>query len=415
MKGRVHIENLADLDETPVDADQTGPLDESPNGYGQPNLFRPGSERASLRLRLDLALRTYGRIKPVAGGQTGGVYSVLKTPDVSPSSQGISPCKLAVFKPASEEGFGRRGISAGGGAAREEAAYMLDRQVGCAAGVPVTTCTQVPIATLGPSEQDENDEVVGEMTCKGSAQRFVPNVAGSAEDFGMPQDLPAAAAVIPTALVQQIAALDIRLCNTDRHTGNLLFQYSCAQGSSNCKESRYIPVPIDHGCVLPCWWAIGEANFEAWLGWPHLHVRCLPEVLEAVECAFVRRGEAVSWLADLSLEPAVQATYHIAVALLREGTVRHGLSLATVARLLARDQRKMEEPSWLELQMEQAANQLGIEWLWERNKFGDRVLAVPSDPKAWPADGLVEILEERFCSEMMLEAGHQLEQHGILG
>ena len=53
-------------------------------------------------------------------------------------------------------------------------------------------------------------------------------------------------------------------------------------------------------------------------------------------------------LGGIGLEPAAQATYTIVLALLREGTVRHGLSLAAVAGLLGRDPLDPAEPSWLE-------------------------------------------------------------------
>merc|ERR1719491_1632123 len=94
-----------------------------------PSRRRRASRRGSLKLRLDLALEASDHLDRLESGQTGGVYQVPEAS--SPNQQ-----PLAVFKPENEEGFERRGIPSGKGAVREEAAYMLDRLVGSAVGVP---------------------------------------------------------------------------------------------------------------------------------------------------------------------------------------------------------------------------------------------------------------------------------------
>merc|ERR1712093_819280 len=114
-----------------------------------------------------------------------------------------------------------------------------------------------------------------------------------------------------------VAILDIRICNTDRHPGNLLMQ-TCPDSTA-----RFVLVPIDHGCAFPRWWAMGEANFDAWLEWPQAHAPCTPEVLTTLQRAYDMRLQAKDQLELLELEPAAQATHRIALALLYEGVMRH--------------------------------------------------------------------------------------------
>jgi len=357
-------------------------------------------------------------------GQTGGVYKV------SPKG---TPTMLAVFKPEDQEGFERRGIPCGSGAFREEAAYMLDRHLGSVAGVPVTTRAEVParkLSGLSPSsvspsaspattpstsasetpidfELLEEDDVFERQTSRGAVQRFVPMVVGAAEDFGMPRQLEDADKFIATETAQQVASFDIMLCNTDRHAGNLLFQREVSSPASEDCARRYVPVPIDHGCVLPRWWAVGEANFDAWIDWPQTQAPCQPVVLSTISEAFEGMQAGVQLLDKLGLEPAAQATYRIAVALLRECTVRHGLPLTAVGRLITREAFEIGKPSWLEEQIAECAVAAGGEWSWTENSYGDKVGSEPTDPQAWPPDGMIERLEQIFASEETKLAGQR--------
>ena len=217
--------------------------------------------------------------------------------------------------------YKRRGIPTGGGAAREEATYMLGRLAAAPdapggvtpARVPVTTQANVSTRQLTgelnaapvraprasnprasrashppPKIQEEkgfasSDSDDGfrdsdgeggsvakaknekEEESRGSIQRYVADVQGAADDFGMPNDLEAAAQVIATRDAQQVALLDLRVCNTDRHPGNLLLQKNPVKDGP-----RFVPIPIDHGCTLPRWWAMGEANFPVVIiNWVH--------------------------------------------------------------------------------------------------------------------------------------------------
>jgi hypothetical protein len=55
--------------------------------------------------------------------------------------------------------------------------------------------------------------------------------------------------------------LDIRLCNTDRHGGNILYRYK----ETKTGDEKIKLLPIDHGYTIPS--TLGEAFF-AWLTWP---------------------------------------------------------------------------------------------------------------------------------------------------
>jgi len=364
----------------------------------QPALKKSTTARGELLEMMDSSVKSSKKFPQLEAGQTGGVYTVPDT-----KSQCGSP--LAVFKSGAEEGFQRRGIPPGGGALREEAAYVLDRLSGSPAGVPVTARAEVPGCVLdgSPATPESSGSDFARGISSGSVQEFVRDVAGASEDFGMPRDLAGAAGVVSVLAVQEIASLDLRLCNTDRHAGNLLFKRQPPSSAGGA----FRPVPIDHGCALPRWWAVGEASFEAWAGWPQVNAPCLPEVLATVEAAYRGRGEALAALAGIGLEPAARATYAIALALLREGTVRHGLSLGAVARLLGRDPCDPGEPSWLERRMEECALELGAGWRWARTARGDLVPEAPENPAAWPPAGLVERLEGAFRSDLLRAAGRR--------
>ncbi len=126
---------------------------------------------------------------------SGGVY-LLRDASNRPA---------AIFKPSDEEpgcsanpkanenARVRTGIALGGGAAREVASCALDHGF---AGVPTTTLARVYHPTFGPKPKS------------GSLQKFVRD-AQVAENFGPSS--------FSTADVQRVAALDMRILNTDRH------------------------------------------------------------------------------------------------------------------------------------------------------------------------------------------------------
>jgi len=284
------------------------------------------------------------------GGAKVGVY-IMQSPTLGPQGTRLGPFRT-IFKPLDEEAFERRGIELGMGAVREEAAFVIDRITGAQAGVPVTTRASVE---------------EGGVLKIGSVQQFVEDSHGPVEDFGMPRDLQEAIRIVGLDEAQAVACFDMRVFNTDRHSGNLLL--------AGPKPHR--AVCIDHGCVLPAWWALDMARFDAWLDWPHMvapptsatkslvlqAVETLPDVIEELEKLEVP-GQAV-W------------TMRICTALLQHGVLTHGLSLKSVALLMSREDPA--QPSWLERRVEAACLEAGTAAAFlPEGKYGDLVFHVDS-------------------------------------
>lgn len=197
-----------------------------------------------------------------------------------------------VFKPADEEpnapnnphshsthvrGSYKGGVLPGFGVYREVCAYLLDRGF---AGVPPTHLAKVK----HPHFSDVK---------LGSVQSYVRGSEGSADDVGP--------VLFGISDVQRIAFLDIRLCNLDRHGGNLL---ACPVHpySSSASDASLRLVPIDHGYILPHILHISEANF-AWLHWPQVAQPIGADILSEIasldaqaDIALLKRvvGEAIS-------------------------------------------------------------------------------------------------------------------------
>lgn len=179
-----------------------------------------------------------------AGAGSGGVY-FFKVPGGS---------KLAVFKPHDEEpnapnnpnhhknAFGtiglKSGILSGESSFREFAAFLLDH--GNVAHVPdscLVRCWHPAFASREPKE--------------GSLQLF----RTSKHDLEDWRDF----SHIDVCDLQYMAVLDIRLCNVDRHGGNILVNYET-------KESKWDIAAIDHGYCLPDFSGLSEVFFE-WTSW----------------------------------------------------------------------------------------------------------------------------------------------------
>jgi len=185
--------------------------------------------------------------------------------------------RVAVFKPQDEEPFNvnnpkgyrprresdagiKHGILVGEASVRECAAYLLD--YGGFSGVPATA--------LCLGEHPAFNYVHGERLLSprlrtapaplsrmklGSFQKYEKH-DGDTEDIP-----PALLSRFPVFEVHKIAILDIRMCNTDRHGGNILWRESKANAGSRAITL----IPIDHGYTLPS--DLTEAYF-CWLIWP---------------------------------------------------------------------------------------------------------------------------------------------------
>jgi len=307
---------------------------------------------------------------PVHDGQTGGVY--LLTGPTSPRPGSPEPFKT-IFKPVDEERFERRGIQPGTGAVREEAAFVIDRMSGGQANVPVTTRASFE---------------EGGAIKRGSVQAFVTETCGAAEDFGMPRDVGSAAQMVSVDVAQAVACFDIRVFNTDRHPGNLLMAGS----------RPYQCVCIDHGCVLPAWWALDMAQFDAWMDWPQVKVPPTAGTLRIVEKAVLCMGSVLMRLQKLELPKDSLWTYRICTVLLEKCVLNRHKSLHEVAGLLIRE--PPEQPSWLEMQIQRACDEAGIPSRFTADENGFEVFHVDeSYHQPFPYGGKSEIsaaIEARF-------------------
>jgi len=174
---------------------------------------------------------------------------------------------IAVFKPRDEEPlalnnpkvhagdgsavFGlKEGVLVGEAAINEYAAYLLDQMTSLhfRAGVSATALVRVADSVFHSVEEKRNSIFRKIKDKVGSFQVFAIHDCTS-EDLGPGQ--------FPTELVHRLAALDIRLCNADRHSGNILVRQTNGEVSAL--------IPIDHGYALPG--EVSGATFE-WLSWP---------------------------------------------------------------------------------------------------------------------------------------------------
>lgn len=222
---------------------------------------------------------------------------------------------VAVFKPRDEEplapnnpkvhagggqGTGlKEGVLVGEAAINEYVAYLLDQSSSplLRAGVCPTALVCVANSVFHSATEDRRSVFRTIKDKVGSFQLFAQHDCTS-EDMGPSR--------FPVEQVHRIAALDIRLCNTDRHSGNILVRERRGEVSAL--------VPIDHGYALPgeiC----AEVTFE-WLSWPASKVPFSEEMRREI----------------LAIDPeAVEATLRKRVPLLRSGCLR---TLHTCTRLL---------------------------------------------------------------------------------
>jgi len=188
--------------------------------------------------------------------------------------------KLAVYKPQDEEPFhvnnpkGYRprresnagfkdGILVGEASVREVAAYLLDYN-GFADVPPTTLCLcEHPAFHYDPKSTPRPTRVINPYAKAkvklGSFQKFVKS-DGDTEDISH-----SLLKRFPIQEVHKICVLDIRLCNTDRHGGNIL--YKEIEDDDGIRGISLIP--IDHGYTIPS--NLAEAFFT-WLIWPQAKV-----------------------------------------------------------------------------------------------------------------------------------------------
>lgn len=326
-----------------------------PGGGTQQEFFGGGvaPERADLLWNLaglgSPKLRPLDNLEMETDGSTKtGVY-LLSSPKIGPCGDFFAPFQ-SIFKPLDEEVFERRGIEIGMGALREEAAFVIDRASGGQAYVPTTTRASIEEAGVRK---------------KGSVQQFVEGSVGPVEDFGMPRELQAAEAMVGLDNAQAVACFDIRIFNTDRHAGNLLL----------AGPRPHKIVCIDHGCVLPAWWALESSRFDAWMDWPHVRAPPSAATLSLVTQVGSALPLVVQELEQLGLSKQAIWTLEICTLLLQKCVLNHELTLRSVALLMTRSDPA--EPCWLERRVADACNAAGVSAEFQPGgKYGDLMLKV---------------------------------------
>jgi len=279
----------------------------------------------------------------------GGVYFM----------KDASGSRIAVFKPQDEEPFNannpkgfrprrnslssfKEGILIGEASVREASAFLLDH--GNWAGIPPTGlafCEHPAFyLTQEPAGEDVGINVKNQGKKKlGSFQKYIVH-DGNTEDKSM-----SLISQFPLDEVHKIAVLDIRLFNTDRHGGNILYSESVDDEGN----TRYTLIPIDHGYTIPS--TLGEAWF-AWQHWPQAKQKMSEKTLQYIQELDVERDIKIL----LEQFPRAFRKEHfkvlrISYMLLKSGA-QSGLSLFQISNFMCR--LDLNTPSLLEQLCEQA-------------------------------------------------------------
>ena len=274
-------------------------------------------------------------VKPMlADGAMGGTYFlrdtqknmtiVCKPGDEEPNSP-HNPYQISTHP--SGWGAAYKGkILPGFGMYREVAAYLLDYGF---AGVPPTQLARVrDYMLVGENETAQShansESSIGYKIC--SVQSFVRSEC-SAEDMGPGK--------FYKDDVQRIAVMDIRLCNLDRHEGNMLVSSDtpyrlihATSGDSNTKanEGKFHLIPIDHGYLLPHVLHMSDPSL-AWIHWPQANEPLSDSARQYVEALdYTHDAELLRRVVGAALPETSLLTLRVCTAYLKKG-VAAGLTL----------------------------------------------------------------------------------------
>ena len=291
-------------------------------------------------------------VKPMlADGAMGGTYFirdqhndimvVCKPGDEEPNSP-HNPYQISSHP--SGWGAAYKGkILPGFGMYREVAAYVLDSGF---AGVPPTQLARVRSHLLKAEQQPLNGiyqsqpfNTVDSEYKICSVQSFVRSEC-SAEDMGPGKFF--------KDDVQRIAVMDIRLCNLDRHEGNLLVarvnpyqeHVSRMDSTGNLSgllddklamhpseaDGKFHLIPIDHGYVLPHVLHMSDPSL-AWIHWPQANEPLSDSVRQYVEALdYTHDAELLRRVVGAALPETSLLTLRVCTAYLKKG-VAAGLTL----------------------------------------------------------------------------------------
>eukprot|EP01127_Copromyxa_protea_P003281 TRINITY_DN13115_c0_g1_i1.p1 TRINITY_DN13115_c0_g1~~TRINITY_DN13115_c0_g1_i1.p1 ORF type:complete len:374 (-),score=70.51 TRINITY_DN13115_c0_g1_i1:203-1324(-) len=218
---------------------------------------------------------------------------------------------MGIFKPTDEEPGALNNpkktiknpiLSPGGGAVREVAAYLMDRQN--FAGVPTTAMLSGVRNKLFFTDDEK----------EGSIQAFMTN-DGESSSFG--------SSCFNTEDVHRIGTLDIRIFNLDRNGENILV---------NKKDGQFRLTPIDHTYCLPPISSLDGAYFE-WQYWPQAKKPFSQQTKDYV--ASINIDEDAHLLRSLGLPEECVATMVVSTMLLKEA-VAAGFTLYDIGCFMSR-------------------------------------------------------------------------------
>lgn len=257
---------------------------------------------------------------------------------------------VAIVKPTDEEPFApnnpkgfvgkalgqpglKRTVRVGETGFREVAAYLLDYDH--FANVPPTALVKITHSIFNVNDgvnanKPQNNKHVSKLA---SFQQFMPHDF-DAGDYGTSS--------FPVSGVHRIGILDIRILNTDRHSGNLLVRKLDGVGRFGQVEL----IPIDHGLCLPE--SLEDPYFE-WIHWPQASIPFSEDELEYIENLDpVRDSEMLRSELPMIREACLRVLV-LCTIFLKEAAA-YGLCLAEIGEMMSREFRSgEEEPSELEV------------------------------------------------------------------
>jgi len=198
----------------------------------------------------------------------------------------------------------RATVPTSGGAKREVAAFMLAGS----ARVPETVLAQW-CGRIGSLQQFIRSESDGECMAK--------------------------VLQIPSAEVHRLGLLDLRLVNLDRNESNV---------KVTKVDGEYVPIPIDHGLILPTDLSEMLPKQLCWLAWPQAAVPFDKAILHEIKQLSSARDSFV--LKSLGFEDCLVQLNAVVTAVIQEGAAK-GLNLSQIAGIICRTEAAV--PSIIEM------------------------------------------------------------------
>lgn len=336
-------------------------------------------ERASWWAQMQLEGQSNGIITDFDYGELvqnccGGTYMMR-------NSRGA---QSAVFKPTDEEPFApsnpkgfigmmdvesgmKAGVTVGGGAVRECAAFLLDH--GGLGAVPCTAMLRITHTTLLAHSEAEVQIKVG------SLQRFQQHDC-TAEDVGT--------GGFDLQQLHAIGVLDVRTFNMDRNSDNVLVKLAST-------SSRSVQlVPIDHGYILPSFKHLEEVH-ACWLHWPQAKEPYSEEMLDYIDKLDAEKDMRLL-RSTLALDEDCLLTLFTGTTLIQTAA-RKGLTLHQTGMLMVRE--ASDRPSAIE--------QVVADAVWAAESDGFVSTAVCEDYYASIKLHLKELIGQLVCARLDME------------